>query len=782
MEKRPIISVIIPVYNSKPYLKECINSLLKQSFNDIEILIIDDGSTDSSWELIQTLSSRHENIHAFKQTRKGQGAARNKGLSHAQGEYISFVDSDDMLPNDAYQGMYTLATKYDSDLVTGIKKSLDKKRRWLPGRKLSWITVAEHEEFFTHTRPNIQLDDLPKLLVDISVCNKLIRHKLLKKHDFCFSESSASEDINFMARLYMLAKSITIIPKVVYHSCSRHSSGTNRIQPDFFEDRVTIIENLESVFQAAGYSALYHILVLSELRKLVKDRLTRVIELSSYDEQLIIFQTIRRLLNKITCEDISSNKLSLLPLTQARLIMLYHGDFDALIAFTTQPEKKIFRPLLGIPTEEHLYLPLKEYYLEESQKESFAQYINHLTIRTLAYSRRILSVHNYLTKRNLAMLYYLLLQPYFYLARRKKVKNNIWLLDERLSNSAEDNSYVFFQYIKTKHPAVFVYYIIDKNSPDIARLSSFSSSVVFQYSFKHAFLIGKASILLSTDRFTSLAFPFIRFPRLLQNTHNVFLQHGVAGNKTITYTKKNDPYFSQVIVSNDIERLFFTKEYGFSKNEVTVTGIARFDNLSPHPNQHKHKTILIAPTWRNWLRTSQRIASSKYLYFWNQLMTSPDLDAILIKNNVKLFFRPHFNMLPFIKDFQTNSNSIRILTEKNLFLQDYIKKCDLLITDYSSVMYDFFFQQKPAICYMFDRKQWESQPPGPPHISYEQDLPVDIATTSEGILHHLSWYLGNDCEMTEENQRKSIQFFSYRDNNNCERIYRSIVDLSSANI
>lgn len=782
MRKRPVISVIIPVYNSKPYLKECINSLLNQSFNDIEILIIDGGPTDSSWELIQTLSSRYENIHAFKQTRQGRGAARNTGLSHAQGEYISFVNSDDMLPKDAYQGMVNLATKYDSDLVTGIKKSFNKKKRWLPGRKLRWTTVAEHEEFFTHTRPNIHLDDLPKLLVDISVCNKLVRHTLLKKHALCFSENSAREDIDFMARLYMLAKSITITPKVVYHSYSRHSSRTDRIQPDFFEDRVTITENLESVFRAADNSALYHILVLSELRKLVNDRLTRVIELSSYDEQLIIFRTIRRLLNKITHKDISSNKLSLSPLTQARLIMLYHGDFDALIAFTTQPEKKNFRPLLGVLTEEQLHLPLKEYYLEGSQKESFAQHIKYLIIRTLAYSRRILSVHNCLTKRNLALIYYLLLQPYFYITGKKKINHNIWLLDERLSTSAEDNSYVFFQYLKAKHPDILAYYIIDKNSPDMARLSSSSSSVVFQYSFKHAFLLGTASVLLSTDRFTSLAFPFIRFPRLLQNTHNVFLQHGVAGNKTITYTKKNDPYFSQVIVSNDIERLFFTKEYGFSENEVTVTGIARFDNLAPHPNQYKHKTILIAPTWRHWLRTSQRIAASKYLYFWNQLMTSPDLDAILIKNNVKLFFRPHFNMLPFINDFQTNSNSIRILTKKKLFLQDYIKECDLLITDYSSVMYDFFFQQKPAICYMFDRKQWESQPPGPPHISYEQDLPVDIATTPEGVLNHLSWYLKNDCEMTEENQRKSIQFFSYRDNNNCERIYRSIVDLSPANI
>lgn len=97
------ISVIIPVYNVEKYLSKCLNSLICQSFQDIEFICINDGSTDNSLNLLEQYALKDSRIKVITQPNKGPACARNKGLSIATGEYISFVDSDDFIENDAFE-------------------------------------------------------------------------------------------------------------------------------------------------------------------------------------------------------------------------------------------------------------------------------------------------------------------------------------------------------------------------------------------------------------------------------------------------------------------------------------------------------------------------------------------------------------------------------------------------------------------------------------------------------------------------------------------------------
>ena len=139
-------------------------------------------------------------------------------------------------------------------------------------------------------------------------------------------------------------------------------------------------------------------------------------------------------------------------------------------------------------------------------------------------------------------------------------------------------------------------------------------------------------------------------------------------------------------------------------------------------------------------------------------------------------FRPHFNMMNFIDEFETGSSRVIICRDLNQPLHDLIIESDLLITDYSSVMYDFFYQEKPVLAYMFDRREWVDQPPGPPHIDYDNDLPLDILSNQKEVIESLDLHMRNNFQMQEKYKARINPFFTNRDNNNCERIYQSVVN------
>jgi len=117
MRKEPILSVIVPIYNVEQYLAECLDSLISQTEKNIEILCIDDGSTDKSKSIVETYISRYNNIKLICQPNRGLSAARNTGIYNAKGTYIAFIDPDDTVSENMYQKMLTVANTYQLDLV-----------------------------------------------------------------------------------------------------------------------------------------------------------------------------------------------------------------------------------------------------------------------------------------------------------------------------------------------------------------------------------------------------------------------------------------------------------------------------------------------------------------------------------------------------------------------------------------------------------------------------------------------------------------------------------------
>ena len=115
-----LISIIVPVYNVKPYLNRCVDSIIKQTYKNIEILLIDDGSTDGSSELCDKLSDIDSRIKVIHKKNGGLSSARNRGLLEMNGKYVGFVDSDDYIREDMYSVLYHTMINHDADIVKSL--------------------------------------------------------------------------------------------------------------------------------------------------------------------------------------------------------------------------------------------------------------------------------------------------------------------------------------------------------------------------------------------------------------------------------------------------------------------------------------------------------------------------------------------------------------------------------------------------------------------------------------------------------------------------------------
>ncbi|MCX0389374.1 glycosyltransferase, partial [Clostridium perfringens] len=209
------ISIIVPVYNSEKYIDRCIESLLNQTLKNIEIIIINDGSTDKSEEIIKYYSKSDKRVVLINKKNGGVSSARNLGIEKANGKYISFVDSDDWCNLDMFEILYNNAEKYNSDL-TNIGYFLDNKNG-----------VCKLKECFDKNVFSKDKDEIAEILNELPMgysVLKLYRRDLLK--NIRFNENiNFGEDAIFVLDYIKQIKSISVINKCSYHyvKCNNES-------------------------------------------------------------------------------------------------------------------------------------------------------------------------------------------------------------------------------------------------------------------------------------------------------------------------------------------------------------------------------------------------------------------------------------------------------------------------------------------------------------------------------------------------------------------------------
>lgn len=205
------LSVIVPVYNTSNYLKKCLNSLVNQTLDDIEIIIVNDGSTDDSEEIIKKYESEYKNKILFINKKNGgQGSARNIGIKRASGDYIGFVDSDDFVDKNMFKTMYEEAIENDSDIVICALNDYFEKNK-------------QSSEIHLNLKEDVSINEA--LVNSIpSVVNKIYKKDLILKNELLFDENIWYEDFPYSMQLILNANKIRYIDKCYYYYFHRIKS------------------------------------------------------------------------------------------------------------------------------------------------------------------------------------------------------------------------------------------------------------------------------------------------------------------------------------------------------------------------------------------------------------------------------------------------------------------------------------------------------------------------------------------------------------------------------
>lgn len=231
------VSVIVPVYNKEEYIEECLESLIKQTLKEIEIIVINDGSTDSSALKIENYTNKYDNIIVVNQKNQGLGSARNSGIREARGEYIGFVDADDFVNEDMYENLYNQAVEKKSDLVICdyqfYPKPVNFKKKWFN----KYTGKVDAEFLDKNTQP----------------WNKIVSKKLLDEINFEFFEKNGD---GAYINIFLNAKNIITIDDKLYNYRVGQDSMSTNYSNEHYRREVEVAYKQKEMLCKSQYSGI----------------------------------------------------------------------------------------------------------------------------------------------------------------------------------------------------------------------------------------------------------------------------------------------------------------------------------------------------------------------------------------------------------------------------------------------------------------------------------------------------------------------------------------------
>ncbi|MFJ8142468.1 glycosyltransferase family 2 protein [Streptomyces sp. NPDC096013] len=220
---QPALSLVIPFHDVAHYLAICLNSVVMQKFDDFEVVLVDDGSTDGSRKIAEEYVKKDLRFHLLGQENRGPGAARNLGTRHARGRYLAFVDSDDMVTSDAYELLVGSLRASGSDLACGGVVRFDSASRW---------ASPLHRGIFDEPRQRTHITERGCLLGDRTVWNKVYRRSFWDRHGFRFPDHPY-EDGFVAVSAHVLAEAVDVLAGPVYFWRQRDTEPLSITQRTF---------------------------------------------------------------------------------------------------------------------------------------------------------------------------------------------------------------------------------------------------------------------------------------------------------------------------------------------------------------------------------------------------------------------------------------------------------------------------------------------------------------------------------------------------------------------
>lgn len=649
----PEISVIMPVYNTDSYLVKSIESVLNQTYTDFELIIVNDGSTDNSLEIISQYAAKDNRIKVITQSNQGQSVARNRALKEVKGNYIAFIDSDDFISSEFLNILHKTAKETKAEVVGCDYLKVRNKDEKLP------IFNTSKLSYKLHTEPlNAIMRHIPYSSV---IWNKLYKTSILKGRYFI--EGIYFEDWPWVVALFADIKSYAEVPCKLY---GYNVYGVSTIRSTFtkkkIDDYETGIRFVYDLFCQDKYKQNWRLVQKTRIAASIKMMVNKTYHENKQSQKLqaYLFQRISQMhKEKIFCyRDLELKVLVRLGKMKINKIIKKN------ISITDTPRHKIIK-FFGISFKKRQVKGRRgaEYYwLKEIAKK-----------------------------------------------QRKYPKDSYLLFDSLHDASTElIDAYTLFRYMRSI--GLKAYYVIWKKNPLYQKLekeNDLENVIVLNFPTNtHPNEMAKKiqDILVRTKivitAFSAYSGTMNGFFKRNKYMKYVFIQHGVIFLKeSILYNKYLMPgKFDKILTSSKIEYDILRK-YNIPAEELLISGLPRWDLLSSSQTT-KEKSILLMLTWR---RLKPEVFE-KSLYYQNlvKLLKNKRLQNCLVQNHVTLYFAPHHHLrFSTSNEWHFEESNVEIID--SCAISQYVKKCSALITDFSSIAFDFMFQHKPVLFYVLDK-------------------------------------------------------------------------------
>lgn len=360
-------------------------------------------------------------------------------------------------------------------------------------------------------------------------------------------------------------------------------------------------------------------------------------------------------------------------------------------------------------------------------------------------------------------------------------RKEIWLISDR-PKAAGDNGIALFEYLnKINDKNIKFYFNIDKNCCDYHKVKKIGKIIPYD-SIKYKIYYALSDKIISSQADAYLINLFGKSEKYYRDIYKfdfVFLQHGITKDDLSDWLNIYNKNIRLFISAAEKEyNSFINGDYGYTSREIVETGFARFDKLETNPE----KLILIMPTWRQSLagklkngnrEYSELLKNSEYYKFYNSLMNDKDIIKKMKENNYKGLFVLHPAFIENIKDF--DENEVFKIQKGFANYSELFSRAKLMITDYSSVFFDFAYLRKKVIYTQFDKEDFfKNHTYSEGYFKYEKDAFGPVIYNFEDAKKEIIKSIDNNCELEKKYIDKINKFYSYDDKNNCERIYNEI--------
>lgn len=830
------VSLIVPTYNVEQYIEEFLASVTSQTtgLRNLEVIIVDDGSTDRSGEIAQAWARRFpKTIKYIRQENRGAAAARNTGLDHATGEWVSFPDPDDILDRKWLHALNREIKSRHERPVLIIARPLH------VFRESDGVIRNIHPLASQYNRRReINTSNLGDYIL-LNTASNFFHRKSIEDSGLRFDPAirPGFEDAHFVNRLIAAFPDRLIIaqPKPAYIYRKREAGTSlldgSKSRPEWYYDQIKFgyLGLIDSVANKLGSLPRYvQRVVLYSLgwrfRYLINHSSRADFLTDEQRSQFLLL--VSEVLSKLDAETIRTmNFGGLHEGYKAGLLWWYKKEDrvnDYLYLQQYDPQQQIiqFSYYSGGDTgadvtvfvdgkpAEHLYCSRSvstflnkpffsehRFWIRVTPDAEVRATINHRPVRLRRGSRTLgdrVPVRSAVRAlvpnpspnlptdaRNL--------RDYATSEFARKRFANCWVLMDR-DDAADDNAEHLYRYLLMSGNADRAFFVLREDSPDWQRLDAEGFKLLPFGSKDHIAALVNAEILASSHIDHFILWPVAKeWIQDLARYKCVFLQHGVTKDDLSNWLNAKPIRLFVTAAPDEYNSIANTSSnYFFSERETKLTGFPRHDRLLSRPQ--KRDAILIMPTWRRYLVGETTGAGMKrepmadfirtqYARAWRDLLVSDRLRQLAEYHGKEIVFCPHPNMAMYLEQFDLPAY-IRCRDPRlPPSIQETFAEAALMVTDYSSVAFECAYIDRPIVYFQFDRDEFFAGD----HVytrgyfDYREHGFGPVVETGDQVLDAIQKVLEGQEDPVYAQRRES--FFAFRDGRCCERVYNAILEI-----